>query len=471
MTHHCFGSGKVFSGHFSASNAWNVNLNNGNVNNNNKTNSNRVRPCACVPAGASAITETVYDIPFSSVIHAWRDCESNKRRSDSCTKFRWGAPIALVELWNEMRTRTYKPRASMCFMVTYPVLREVWAGAFRDRIAHHWENLRFGPVIERYFVSVGDRSMNCRKGYGSLKAIKLLTKAIYDYTEGYTRDDCWIVGGDFANFFMSIDKEILWQNLLDLMLDEYEGKDKAALLYMMHETLFHRCQDNYFLRSPKEMWENLPPRKSLFHMNGLPIGNLPSQIWANFTGAIFTCWALFVKRVEGFILFVDDWRCLARSADEGKALISEFRQWLWENLHVTLHPDKVYLQHYTKGTKITGAVIKPGRTYIANRTRGHFIETMIAFNRQGTTHAKRVAMLEHVRASINSYLGMMVHHRTYRVRSRICKEYILPTWGKYLYFTDEFTKCKLRKEYDTTYVLRKKLHNRKFAAKFIRPKW
>ena len=32
---------------------------------------------------------------------------------------------------------------------------------------------------------------------------------------------------------------------------------------------------------------------------------------------------------------------------------------LAEQLHVTLHPDKIYLQHYTKGTKMVGAVIKP----------------------------------------------------------------------------------------------------------------
>lgn len=356
-------------------------------------------------------------------------------------------------------------------MVDFPVLREIWAAAFRDRIAHHWEYRRFGPIMENFFVAVGDRSMNCRKGYGALRAIDFMEKAIYEYTDRYTRDDCYIVGGDFANFFMSIDKNILWQFLEHIIMDEYEGKDKAALLYMMHSTLFHRCQDNFYRRSPIEMWNELPARKSLFHMDGMPIGNLPSQIWANFIGSIFVDWMLQVKHIDGFILFVDDWRCLVRSKEEGRKLIAEIKEYLTNELHITLHPDKIYLQHYTKGTKMVGAVLKPRRVYISNRTRGQFISKMMKLNGQAISHNKCVEMLDSVRASINSYLGLMCHYNSYKVRRKICEKYILPTWGKYIYFTDEFRKCVIRRQYDNTYLLRKRLKNRCFAAKFIRPKW
>lgn len=496
-------------------------MNTGNVNNNNKTNTNRVRAVASVPS--SATPQAVYDIPFSSIIQAWIDCERNKRSSNSCIKFRWHAARDLVRLWEQMRAGKYVPLTSMCFMVTYPVLREVWAGAFRDRVAHHWENLRFGPVIENFFVAVGDRSMNCRKGYGSLRAVSTMERAIYEFTEGYTRDDCWIVGGDFANFFMSIDKNLLWEYLEHIIMDEYTGDDKAALLYMMRTTLFHRCQDNYFRRSPESMWRDLPSRKSLFYMDGMPIGNLPSQIWANFMGAIFTMWIIFVKKIQGFIIFVDDWRCLVRTQEEGRRLIEEIKKYLADELHITLHPDKIYLQHYTKGTKMVGAVIKPAsvtssplkatkimrkwairglskgsvvpnkfrrfltsnlnhpgckplpksRTYVANRTRGHFIDSMMRFNSraEATTHAGRIAMLEELRASINSYLGLMIHFRSYKIRRSIALKYILPTWGKYIYFADEFSKCVIRPEYDKIRVLRKRLKNHRYAAKFIRPKW
>lgn len=118
-----------------------------------------------------------------------------------------------------------------------------------------------------------------------------------------------------------------------------------------------------------------------------------------------------------------------------------------------------------------GAVIKPGRIYVSNRIRGHFISKMINFNRIGANHTKRVAMLERVRASINSYLGLMCHFNTYKLRRRICEEYILPVWGKYLYFENEFQKCVLSKDFNETFLLRKRLKNHRYAAKFIRPRW
>jgi hypothetical protein len=443
-------------------------MNNGNVNNNNKNNNNRVRPVAPVVAAASATHYGVYDIPFSTVIRAWINCESNKKTSPSCIRFRWHAARDLVSLWQSICQGKYKPNASMVFMVTYPVLREVWAGAFRDRVVHHWEADRFGPILERFIIRAGDVSMNCRKGYGSLRAIRLMENMIYTYTEGYTRDDCYIVGGDFANFFMSIDKDLLWSFLYKVMSEEYTAADRDTLLYIMHTTLFHRCSENFYRRSPESMWQNLPRRKSLFYMNGLPIGNLPSQLWANFLGAVFTWWVVH-RLGYPFIIFVDDWRLLVRSAEEGREVLAKIKTYPADNLHITLHPDKVYLQHYTKGTKMVGAVIKPRRTYVANRTRGHFIETMIKYRNTYTTHSERVAVLDNLRASINSYLGLMCHYNSYKVRRKIAEQYILPTWGKYLYFTDEFKKCVLRKEYDRTHLLRRQLRRHKFAAKFIRP--
>ena len=495
-------------------------MNNGNVNNNNKNNNNRVRPVAPVAAECASVgatSQVVYDIPFSSVIEAWLDCEQNKRTSNSCTKFRWHAARDLVKLWREMCTASYTPHSSMCFMVTRPVLREVWAGAFRDRDAHHWECLRIIPLVEEYFVGVGDCSMNCRKGYGSLRAVHTLEKMIYDFTEGYTRDDCWIVGGDFANFFMSIDKEILWEYVEQLIMDEYTGDDKQALLYMMRTTIFHRCQDNYFKKSPEELWQGLPPRKSLFHMNGLAIGNFPNQILANLMGAIFTAWIVLHKGYKHFIIFVDDWRVLFRSAEEGRALLKEAREWLANELHITLHPDKVYLQHYSKGTKFVGAVIKPpckkrdglnyllylqkwvnrgldtrgrhinrkkfckfllyglsgqrylpseatARVYVSNRTRGQFISKMLQLNARAVSHRAAVSMLDEVRCSINSYLGLMCHYDSYKVRRRIAEKYILPSWGKFLYFVEDFTKCVIKNEYNEQYLIRRRLKRRNFAA-------
>ena len=48
---------------------------------------------------------------------------------------------------------------------------------------------------------------------------------------------------------------------------------------------------------------------------------------------------------------------------------------------VILHPNKIYLQHYTKGVQFLGAKIKPYRIYIGNRTKGSFYDTIQEHNK------------------------------------------------------------------------------------------
>ena len=501
-------------------------MNNGNVNNNNKNNTNRVRAVAPVPVAgpsSSATTPTVYDIPFSSIVEAWIDCEQNKRSSNSCTKFRWHAARDLVALWQQMCSGQYNPGPSMVFMATHPVFREIWSGAYHDRIVHHWEALRYGGPLEEYFNYAGNMSMNCRKGYGALLAVETFQQSICRFTANYTRDDCYIVGGDFKQFFPSISKPMAYGFMEELLCFRYKGIDLQPLLHHLRITIHHRPQENFFRISPESMWANYPKTKSLFHSEGFAPGNLISQHVANLVGAVFMMWMIFEKKAAGFMIFVDDWRCLVRSREEGRKLIAEAKEFLRTELGLTLHPDKIYLQHYTKGTKMVGAVIKPpcnkpsrlnrilalhkwmnrgfngtinrrkffkfllgafnpsqaprlirpGRIYISNRTRGHFIDAMKKYNAmpEAQTHAGRMALLEKLRASINSYLGMMCHFNSYRVRRHICEKYILPLWKEYLYFEDGFTKCIIKVRYDKRAVIKRKLRSRKYAAKFIRPKW
>lgn len=90
---------------------------------------------------------------------------------------------------------------------------------------------------------------------------------------------------------------------------------------------------------------------------------------------------------------------------------------------------------------------------------------------EAQTHAGRMALLEKLRASINSYLGMMVHYKSYKIRRKICEQYILPFWGEYIYFVQDFSKCVIKVKYDRRNVIKHRLRSHKYARKFIRPKW
>ena len=55
-----------------------------------------------------------------------------------------------------------------------------------------------------------------------------------------------------------------------------------------------------------------------------------------------------------------------------KSLIPIIKNYLQEHLQLTLHPNKIYVQHYSKGVQFLGTVIKPQRIYIAKRTKSNF---------------------------------------------------------------------------------------------------
>lgn len=106
------------------------------------------------------------------------------------------------------------------------------------------------------------------------------------------------------------------------------------------------CSVNY--KSPKRAWEGLPKDKSLFTTKtgyGLPIGNLTSQVFANF-------------------------------------YLTEFDQFLKEELGLTLHPKKIYLQPAKNGVPFLGAYIKPNYIMAGKRVLKNFPNTIEFKNRQ-----------------------------------------------------------------------------------------
>lgn len=398
----------------------------------------------------SAKEPIIYDISFDSIYDAYLDCRKNKRTSNSCTLFDFDYEFELVALWNSIRTAQYKPSFSYCFIVSSPVYREVFAASFIDRVVHHWIALRIEPIIEHRFVEQGNVSKNCRKGQGSKSAISHLDTMIKDASNNYT-EDCYIFKGDFTNFFMSMDKALMWEMVQLFVLDNYHGEDLQCLLYLLRETINNCPQDNCVLRSPRSFWDNLPKRKSLFHTpksKGLPIGNLSSQLLANFYASCFDEWMTEVKGVKHYIRFVDDFVFILPHKEDILTLIPEIKQYLSEQLLTELHPNKIYVQHYSHGVPFVGAVVKPGRIYISNRTRSHFYNKIRIYN----SYAEQGLQTQYVEKfvqSINSYLGLMIHYNTYRIRKKICSELILPQWHQYLYFVNGYRYARVKVQYRT----------------------
>jgi len=71
----------------------------------------------------------------------------------------------------DVHNRTYEMSPSICFIVTRPKKREVFAADFRDRVIHHVIMQRLEPLFEDRFI---DDNYNCRKNKGVLYGVKRL---------------------------------------------------------------------------------------------------------------------------------------------------------------------------------------------------------------------------------------------------------------------------------------------------------
>lgn len=426
----------------SQNNSWNVNFNSGNFNNNNKNNSNNVRAVAALD---NDYVEGWFD--------ALDDCCRHKKMSPQCVMYRLSWHLDLLELAQEVYDRTYRPTTSICFIVTRPKLREVFAANFRDRIVQHWLCLRLEPLFEERFVEQGNVSFNCRTGFGTLACIRQLTINAREVSKNYT-EDAWFAQFDVQGFFMSIDCEVLLDYLLPFIKERwkywertpYEG-DLDLVLWLTEVVVRHRPQDDCIRKGNLRLWKKLPKKKSLFHtkpMRGEPIGNLTSQLFANFYMSVFDAWAIEAAKMRGarYIRFVDDFMFVCKTKADAVWFRKESKEQLRYLLNIRMHPDKVYIQTVKKGAKMVGGVVKPGRTYLANRTVGGFIEAVMRL--ENACKECDVEAIKKEVKSINSYMGFLIHHKSYGIRRMAFSN--LKYFWKVCYIEGKFKTVKTRKE-------------------------
>lgn len=388
-------------------------------------------------------------VELEELFQAYYDCRKNKRRTINALSFEVDFENNLIQLWRDINHHTYNPGRSIAFIVTKPVLREVFAADFRDRVVHHLLINKFNHIFEQKFIN---DSYSCREGKGTLYGVKQVAKFMRECSNNYTRD-CYVLKMDIKSFFMSIDKKILFQKVRELVAENYDGGDKELMIELIHKVIFNNPEKNCHIKGKRSDWRGLPKSKSLFTsppFKGLPIGNLTSQIFANYYMSAFDDYVTKDLGVKYYGRYVDDFVIVHPDKQFLIDIQPKLRAFMQEKLGLTLHPKKVYLQHYTKGVKFIGAVVKPYREYIANRTKGNLYEKIDKFNQDIKADYKAAGrQLDDVVSSINSYLGFMVHYKTFNIRKKMLEKKWSPLWNKYIKVSPDADKLEIRRKYKT----------------------
>ena len=411
------------SSEYNNNNNWIVNFGSGNCNNTNKNNSNVAR-------GLVALEQQVLE----GWVEAFEDCCLHKKSSAHCTEYRLNASVDIPILALQIEIlAAYKPGTSICFIVSVPRIREIFAAAFRDRIVQHWICLRLRFLFEERYISHGNVTFNGRVGYGTIAAANRAQQAIADLTDCY-KNDGWVATIDIWSFFMTIDKNVLWSFLRSFIAHnaeriraEYPETKIETLLWVTEIVVMHAPQKDCEFRGNLSLRERLDPWKSLLNALediGMAIGNITSQDLANFLMSFIDEWAVGFCRERGmiYIRFVDDILTAGLSKEDLIQFRKELCEYLSLTLHQKVHPDKFYIQPARHGVKFVGRIIKPGRNYTGNRTVGNFHNAMHKLDKfcrkiiNGDVTVQQALMLEHLVSSVNSLFGFLQHSASRNIK-------------------------------------------------------
>ena len=379
-------------------------------------------------------------IQEEELFQAYFDCRSNKRNTANALAFEMSYASKLIKLCEEINNGTYTPGRSIAFVVDKPVKREIFAADFRDRIVHHLIINKLNPLFEKKFIY---DSYACRTGKGTHFGIERVNKFIRQCSDNYTKN-AYILKLDIEGFFMHIDKNILFNRLQTFINEKYVQPDKDLIIELCRKVIFNDPTKNCFIKGRKSNWNNLPATKSLFHSPvdcGLPIGNLTSQIIANFYMDSFDHYVKHDLQIRYYGRYVDDFIIVHPDKEYLKSLIPILSNFLLSTLKLNLHPRKIYLQSYENGVQFLGVVIKPHRTYIARRTKGNFYKIIEQWNQ--LIREKKILNTEEINtfiSSINSYLGTMKHYKTYKLRKKMLLQNLSAYFWNHFYISGGYSK-------------------------------
>ena len=336
---------------------------------------------------------------------AYYDARYGKRNTYPQIKLEMSLIDNIIELQHSVEERRYKVGRSMCFISSAgKVKREIFAASMRDRIIHHLIFNEINPIFESLFIY---DSYSCRKGKGTSMGIKRLQYHMRSCSECYTKP-CWVLKCDLQGYFMSINRNKLFEIVIG-EIDKAIQKGKTSpdfdydtIKYLIWATIFNDPTKGCYRKGSLADWDELPRSKSLFYAApgcGLPIGNLTSQLFSNVYLNVFDQWMKRVMKVKHYGRYVDDFFVISQDKQELLDMIPLIKEFLRDELCLTLHPKKIYLQPVSHGVRFLGAFVKPNRVYMDRNSQRRMYD-----------HIDEVLTIEdnpyQLQSVLNSYKGL-----------------------------------------------------------------
>ncbi len=315
-------------------------------------------------------------ISLDNLLEAWREFVRGKRKRKDVQEFELRLMDNVLALYKDLREKTYSHSDYEAFSISDPKPRSIHKASVRDRLLHHAIYRLLYPFFDKTFVG---SSYSCRKGKGNHKAYEHFRRLAYSVSRNHTCT-VWVLKCDVRKFFASIDQERLLRILETRIPD-------SDILWLLRKIIcsFESTGTGF----------------------GLPLGNLTSQLLVNIYMNEFDQFVKHTLKSKAYVRYADDFVLLSRDRTELERQLPRIEAFLWEELRLTLHPDKVFIKTLASGVDFLGWVHFPDHRVLRTSTKRKMLRHTFG--------------LEEDCASLQSYFGLLSHGNTEKLQQKIRK--------------------------------------------------
>ena len=398
--------------------------------------------------------DPVYEQLVRDLRRAYKEARKHKANTGSCIRCSIEGEVEIDELARTVLDGSYAMRPSICFLVDVPVIREVIAADFRDRIIHHYLFNYLNTQLERELI---EDCYSCREGKGTGYGVDRLEHHIRSCSLNYTRE-AWALQLDISGYFMSIDRWKLYTMAMDLMVRI--GNQRNAEGQLLKDLPKHRIVEqllatvilydpmaNCEIRDWKGLFAHLPKNKSLRFAPegiGLPIGNLTSQMFSNLYMNCFDQWVKRYLKVKHYGRYVDDSFYISTDKEWLLSLVPQIDAYLQKNLGLHLNLQKTKLTEIHQGVTFLGVHLKPFRRYLKTDSLQRMRQRAREMTAVSAASLERESVRQLLLSKANSMLGMLNNTKSYNLRKELFPGY--PMY-RIAYGTRGMRKFRVRSEY------------------------
>jgi retron-type reverse transcriptase len=183
---------------------------------------------------------------------------------------------------------------------------------------------------------------------------------------------------DIKKFFASIDHTIL----LVILERHIPDQDVLGLLAEIIES-FHTTRKG----------------------EGLPLGNLTSQLFANIYLNELDQYMKHTMKARFYIRYADDFVILSHNKEYLKYVLPCIDEFLKNNIRLALHPNKIFISTIASGVDFLGWVHFPDHRVLRTTTKRRML--------------KSITLNEGKEEKVQSYMGLLSHGNSWKLRHKI----------------------------------------------------